>query len=327
MRAPGGIELKATTLAAVMAAGALAVALAGCGVGPGTEQEGTAQLTVTRDHGAEQLLAATVTDPPESETVIRFLDREAEIETEYSGNFVSSINGVANEVIDGRSHDWFYYVNGYWWPVGAGEATVRPGDRVWWDHRDWSAAYRVPAVVGSWPEPFLHGYEGEVFEVEIGCLEGGTACEEVREKLEAEGVEATVVDGATESSPETLRILVGPWQEVRVDRTARTIEHGPGESGVYGTPSLCRGSWRLILLGSDGQPAEVLDETGFVAAVQRGDDQPTWLVSATEEEALDDAVALLDEESLTNRYAIAAGETGEAPMPAPEGTGPVEGDC
>ena len=176
MRAPRGIELTARTLAAVMAAGAIAAAFSGCGIGPGEEQSGSAQLTVTRDHGSEQLLEATVTDPVESETVIRFLDREAEIETEYSGNFVSSINGIANDVVDGRSHDWFYYVNGYWWPVGAGEATVRPGDRVWWDYRDWSEAYRVPAVVGSWPEPFLHGYEGETFEVEIGCMGGGEAC-------------------------------------------------------------------------------------------------------------------------------------------------------
>jgi hypothetical protein len=325
MSAPAHIPSTVGTLVAALAAGALAVA--GCGVGPGEEQSGSAELVVTRDHGAERLLEATVTDPPESETVVRFLDREAEIETEYAGNFVSSIDGVRNEIIDGRSHDWFFYVNGYWSPIGAGEATVHPGDRVWWDNRDWTAAYRVPAVVGSWPEPFLHGYGGEAFEVEIACLGGGAACERVRERLAGEGVEATVVDGPIESGPETLRILVGPWEQVRTDRTARAIERGPAESGVYASPSLCRGSWRLIVLGADGQPAEVLEQAGFVAAVQRGDDQPAWLVTATAPDSLDEAVALLDTESLTDRYAIAAADSGEMPMPAPEGTGPVEGDC
>lgn len=310
---------------AALAAGALA--LAGCGVGPGEAQTGSAELVVTRDHGAERLLEAIVTDPAESETVVRFLDREAEIETEYAGNFVSSIDGVRNEVIDGRSHDWFFYVNGYWSPIGAGEATVHPGDRVWWDNRDWTAAYRVPAVVGSWPEPFLHGYEGEAFAVEIACLGGGGACEQVRERLSEEGVEATVLQGPVESGPDTLRILVGPWEQVRTDRTARAIERGPGESGVYGQPSICQGSWRLIVLGVDGEPSEVLEEAGFVAAVQRGDDQPAWLVSATDEDSLEEAVDLLDEDSLTDRYALATTDSGEVPMPAPEGSPRVEGDC
>ena len=315
--------LTATILVALAAAGAAA----GCGVGPGEEQEGSAYLSVTRDYGAERLLEATVTDPAESETVVRFLDREAEIETEYSGNFVSSINGIANEVVAGRSHDWFYYVNGYWWPVGAGEATIHPGDRVWWDHRDWSEAYRVPAVVGSWPEPFLHGYEGETFDVLIGCMAGGESCEAVSERLADEGVEATISDEPTEAGPDTLRILVGPWEEVRADRTARVLERGPGQSGVYGTPSLCDGSWRLIVLGVDGQPAEVLDEAGWVAAAQRGEDQPTWIVSGTDEARVAAAAELLDSETLADSYALATGEAGESPLPAPEGTGPVEGDC
>lgn len=315
--------LTATILVALAGAGAVA----GCGVGPGEEQEGSAYLSVTRDYGAERLVEATVTDPAESETVVRFLDREAEIETEYGGNFVSSINGVANEVVAGRSHDWFYYVNGYWWPVGAGEATIHPGDRVWWDHRDWSEAYRVPAVVGSWPEPFLHGYEGETFEVAIGCMAGGESCETVSQQLADEGVEATVSDEPAPAGPDTLRILVGPWQEVRADRTARSLERGPGESGVYGTPSLCDGGWRLIVLGVDGRPAEVLDQAGWVAAAQRGDDQPTWIVSGTDEARVVEAAELLDSETLADRYALATGEAGESPLPAPEGTGPVEGDC
>ena len=53
----------------------------------------------------------------------------------------------------GHSYDWFFYVNGYWSPVGAGEAQVHPGDRIWWDYHDWTEAEHVPAVVGSWPSP------------------------------------------------------------------------------------------------------------------------------------------------------------------------------
>ena len=63
-----------------------------------------ATLTVTRDYGAEVLLEATREDPPESETVMRMLDSEAEIETRYGGGLVQSIEGISGstEVISLR---------------------------------------------------------------------------------------------------------------------------------------------------------------------------------------------------------------------------------
>src|SRR5688500_7801814 len=140
----------APALAAFVAAGG-----AGCGFGPGASREGEATLTVTRDYGAEVLVEASGEDPPASETVMRMLDREAEIETRYGGGFVQSIEGISGTADGGRTSDWFFYMNGIESSVGAAEAPVRGGDRVWWDHRDWTKAMRVPAVVGSWPEPVL----------------------------------------------------------------------------------------------------------------------------------------------------------------------------
>ena len=63
--------------------------------GPGESSEGEATLTVTRDYGAEPVLEVSEQDPAETETVIRFLDREAEITTRYGGGFVQSIDGTA----------------------------------------------------------------------------------------------------------------------------------------------------------------------------------------------------------------------------------------
>jgi hypothetical protein len=97
---------------AVAVALACAVAAAGCGIGEGPASEGTAYLTVTRDYGAEPLVEASVEDPPESETVLRLLDAEAEITTRYGGAFVQSIEGVEGEESGTRSFDWFFYVNG-----------------------------------------------------------------------------------------------------------------------------------------------------------------------------------------------------------------------
>ncbi len=129
-------------------------AAAGCGFGPGPSSEGTATLTVTRDYGSKTLVDEAETDPHSSETVIRFLDREADITTRYGGGFVQSIDGLAGAERAGRRYDWFFYVNGIESPVGAAEVHVHGGDRIWWDYRDWTDAMQVPAVVGSWPEPF-----------------------------------------------------------------------------------------------------------------------------------------------------------------------------
>ncbi|MGI8727292.1 MAG: DUF4430 domain-containing protein, partial [Solirubrobacterales bacterium] len=128
-------HLRLHRLAAAMALLGV-VAAVGCGLGPGEAADGAATLTVTRDFGAEELVEATTTDPTPTETVARFLDREAEIETSFGGNFINSINGIENRAAGSSQQDWFFYVNGYWSPVGAAEAEVRPGDRIWWDYRE-----------------------------------------------------------------------------------------------------------------------------------------------------------------------------------------------
>ena len=140
---------------------ALAVALAGCGLGPGSSSEGTATLTVTRDYGTTPMVEAEVSDLTSPRPCLRLLDREAEIETRYGGGFVQSIEGVAGATEGDRRFDWFFYMNGIESPVGSADVQVRGGDRVWWDHREWTDAMRVPAVIGSWPEPFLQHSAGE----------------------------------------------------------------------------------------------------------------------------------------------------------------------
>ena len=48
-------------------------------------------------------------------------------------------------------------MNGVEADVGAADWTLRDGDTTWWDYRRWRAYPHVPAVVGAWPEPFVHG--------------------------------------------------------------------------------------------------------------------------------------------------------------------------
>jgi Domain of unknown function (DUF4430) len=128
------------------------VSLAGCGQG----EKGKAQVWVTRDRGATVLDRGSV---PGGLTALQGLDRIAEIETGYGGAFVSEIDGVASS--RSRQRDWFFFVNGYEADRGAASYRLRDGDVEWWDYRSWRDSERVPVVVGAFPEPFLHGYDGK----------------------------------------------------------------------------------------------------------------------------------------------------------------------
>lgn len=314
------------TSAALLAAMALisAVAAGGCGVGEGETTEGEADLRVTRDFGATELVEATLEDPAASDTIVRFLDEHAEVETSYGDNFVESIDGLAGSTDGGGLEDWFFFVNGYYSDIGAGEATVRPGDRIWWDHRFWSEAYRVPAVVGSWPEPFLHGEEGEPLAVIVECVGTGSptaeACENAVANLEREGVEVEREDvGEPVSHPDALRVLVGAWDALRSDPAAAQLEDGPSVSGVYADVVPCGSGYSFEILGSDARPRQQLPASGMVAAVRFEDEQPTWLVTGTLPDAVDEAAALLDTAALQDRYAVVSGAEGQAlPVPAPD---------
>jgi hypothetical protein len=292
-----------------VAAAALAVAVAaGCGFGSGGTSDGEATLTVTRDYGNQRLAEAAVKDPSESETVLRFLDREADIETRYGGGFVQSIEGISGAVEGGRNLDWFFYVNGIESSVGAAEVEVHPGDRIWWDHRDWTGAMRVPAVVGSWPEPFINGAGGEP--VEVDCRTADATCGEVEARLSDAGVE--LGEGA---GP---RVLVGPWSELRADGFAQRIEDGPATSGVFADfEPLGAGVFSLATLDANGTAvAELGAGNGLIAALRDADEAPTWLITGTDEEGVIEAARALTEPILRDRYAVAV-EPGGTSVPLP----------
>jgi len=136
------------------AAAALAL-LAGCGSSGG---RGQATLWVTRDEGRTVLLVRSV---PAGENAMQALERSATIATRYGGRFLQAVNGISGSIE--RRHDWFWFVNGIEGDRSAADYQLRAGDVEWWDYRDWGTyGQSVPVVVGAFPEPFLHGYDGKV---------------------------------------------------------------------------------------------------------------------------------------------------------------------
>ena len=288
------------------AAAIAAVAVAGCGLGPGKD-EGDVTMTVSRDYGQHVLVQKT-SSIHQSDTVLRVLDRDAHITTRYGGGFVQSIDGLQGTQSGGRNFDWFFYVNGIESPIGSAQYDLSGGDRIWWDYRDWTAAMRVPAVVGSWPEPFVHGFKGTHWHAEVICRTSRAVCDAVSEKLRAAGAEpppqqAMEVPGP-QAAPETISVAVGPWKGVRDLADAGLLSGPPSSSGVFarftGTNKPL-----LELESQQGQPAGSIGKGGgLIAALRPGDGAPTWVVTGTDAKGVAAAANLLGPE-LRNHYAVA----------------------
>jgi hypothetical protein len=296
----------------------VALAAAGCGLGPGSKV-GTVDLTVTRDFGAKTLTEASG-EANESDTVMRFLESEAEIETRYGGAYVKSIDGLEESERGGHPYDWFFWVNGVISPTGAAEVSLEGGEKIWWDIHDWSASEGSPAVVGSWPAPFTTGWEGHEPVVVVECEGGGSACGTVTKALEGEGV--TVASGGAAGSKSAIRVLVGPWSKLGSDPAAALLGKGPGESGVYGEFETAASGGSLVGLDEDGKPARAFGaDAGLVAATRRYEGPPVWLVTGATDAGVGAAASALDAADLRDHFAVAVEAGKVTPLPVRSGSG------
>jgi hypothetical protein len=270
-------------------------------------------LTVTRDFGAARVALLAEPHVNGSETVMRLLERHLNVATRYGGGFVQSIDGLS-----GRSahRDWFYYVNGVAASQGAATTAVRRGDRIWWDLHDWIAPLSSPAVVGSFPEPFLHGVGGKRLPTTIECAsDAATPCKRVSSELASLGVPTATQLIGTGSGTDSLGVVVGTWRDLRGEILANLIAHGPAASGVYARFSGTSGA-SLELLGPQGQVMRTLGAgAGLVAATAEGSAEPTWVITGTDLAGVTAAAAALAPGPLRDRFALAVQGRTDLPLP------------
>ena len=295
-------------------------ALAGCGLGAGPAPK-EVRLLVTRDFGSRVLHETPQPKISGAETVMSLLLRNYAVSTRFGGGFVQSIDGLAGGREGGRPIDWFYYVNGVEAPKGAAETNVHPGDHLWWDRHDWSQTDNIPAVVGSYPEPFLNGIEGKRLPVRVECsTDAGAACETVTRRLQADGVPAATSAIGSGGGNAILRVLVGTWPALRIDPGVRPIEQGPHESGVYA--AFTKDGSELTLFEPDGRAFPLGGESaGLIAATRTGEEAPTWVVTGTDTAAVSRAAADFGKAPLRNHFALAVLPTGGLALPIPVGYG------
>ena len=291
---------------------ALALAVGGCGFGPGEAKDGKVEVRVTRDFGRKELGVPARVDLRPSETVMRLLKREHNVTTRYGGAFVQSIDGLSGN--KAAEHDWFFYVNGTESSKGAADYDLSPGDVVQWDHHRWTATMHVPAIVGAFPEPFVHGREGRRLPTRVECADPeAKACDAATDALGRNGATATSSVLGAAAGEQSLRVIVGRWDALRETVTARMIQKGPATSGVFADFTA---AGKLVFLDGRGSPArEAPSGSGLVAATEPEGEGPVWVVTGEDDAGVERAAAALDPKKLRNAFAVAATPQGVVRLP------------
>ncbi len=300
------------TLAALLTA--LMVGGCGLGAGPGTRN---ASIEVTGNFGSTVYGSATERRVPGSETVMSMLQRHFKVSTRYGGGFVQSIDGHAGS---SARRDWFYYVNGILAPSGAASTSVNHGDHIWWDLHDWSLTQSVPAVVGSYPEPFTNGIGGKQLPTVLDCATNvRRACNIVARALRRAGVKVGYQLLGAGSGSQSLALVVGTWKEIQGVIAAELVAGGPTKSGIY---AQFAGGGGLALFNPAGRVVRTLHgSVGLVAATEEASiNQPTWLVTGSDVSGVTAAAAALTPAKLHNHFAVAVQGTRLLALPLQPGS-------
>lgn len=142
----------------LMALVLVVIALPGCRIGSAALEESvTIGVVATQDFGREIIFErqAVIDRRMSAQDVL------AEVtDFETDGSYILEFEGL-------RGNDqvyWMYYINGFLSKWFAGGYIIRPGDVMLWDFHPWAGAHHgSSAIIGSFPEPMLHGFEGVTY--------------------------------------------------------------------------------------------------------------------------------------------------------------------
>ncbi|MEM0493366.1 MAG: DUF4430 domain-containing protein [Candidatus Thermoplasmatota archaeon] len=124
-----------------------------------SEDRVNCRVIITLDYGKSLILDSMVTN---NKQLSAFDALESVASIDSTGGFVNSINGISStySLVNNEPKDWFYYINGMLSPVGSKSYIVHDGDIIHWDYHLWFDYKSSTAIIGDYPEPFLHGFNG-----------------------------------------------------------------------------------------------------------------------------------------------------------------------
>ncbi len=265
-----------------------------------------------------------------SRNVIQILKSHAEVKAEFGGSYVTSISNSKNREWkeEGNVH-WFYYVNGVLAHVGA--SLYHPGsdDNIWWDLHPWDGKRYIGAVIGAWPEPFLHGYNGKVLPTRIWVTDPFEKDGRLLQKvLLAKGVQSVDLLKLKQNSAidfeKSFPIYIGTWTElIKTASLSDLFQHAEqvglfldfNESGDFSPLT-----WEGKKIKSHQKAAAIIALKSAAEAVN-----PIWFVTGTDDILIARAVDFLirSEKSIKGRSGVFLTEEGITSIPIFDSLGKI----
>ena len=268
------------------------------------------ELIVTRDFGNEELFRESIS-LEKYWTVFDAMDAAVEIATDHGGGFISGINGLESYSEGTKRLDWFYYVNGICADVGPLDYDLVEGDVIWWDYHEWESMDATNStVIGSYPEPFVHGYRGKTAAITImSSDENSGLAAGLKDALLEEGVESVEITGIDNEMMEDREgpiIVIGQWGDLAGYEYLNKLNEAYERNGTYvyyrdqGLDLLDQGSSKVRTL-KDGAGSIISHGDGL------GDDCPLWIISGTDINGLEKAIEVVVEggENIDSSYSAA----------------------
>ena len=136
------------------------------------QDEQSATVIISKNYGTT-LLMDTQVSITAGDTAMDVLHQLTTVGSSYGNAFVTSINELESRYNQGNGEkvDWFYFINGMLGNIGAHQYQLHPGDIERWDYHDWSTNIMTTAIIGDFPEPFLHGFNGNIADTIIAYEE------------------------------------------------------------------------------------------------------------------------------------------------------------
>ncbi|SHI50223.1 protein of unknown function [Dethiosulfatibacter aminovorans DSM 17477] len=278
------------------------------------------ELIVTRDFGIEELFRESIS-LEKYWTVFDAMDAAVEIATDHGGGFISGINGLESYSDGTKRLDWFYYVNGICADVGPLDYDLVEGDVIWWDYHEWESMDATNStVIGSYPEPFVHGYRGKPAVITImSSDENSELAMELKDALLNEGVQSVEISGIDNSMMEDREgpiIVLGQWEELSGYEYLNKLNEAYERNGTY----VYYSDQGIDLLSNSSEKVRTL-KGGAGSIVSHGDglgdDCPLWIISGTDMNGLEKAIELLvnDTNKIDSTYSAAVEDSNIIKLP------------
>ena len=252
------------------------------------------QLTVSRDFSSEILFAKEI-QIQSGETVLDVLEKNLEVETS-SGGFINAIKGLKSAVEGETGKDWFFYINGIAANCSAKAYHLKPGDKIVWDYHPWNGNSFIPAIIGSYPEPFINGFEGKTKGTRI-YYSKDSRDEALKIKQSLAGMKAkNVVEAPIPQNFEVLSdypsIIIGEYENLIKNKNIAKLLADGNQRGVF----ISFAKKRVEILNYSGLIKKTCSpSTGVVFATSSslGDTAPVWIITSLEHKGIEDITNLI----------------------------------